>query len=570
MIRQRKEPTGHSAHDERSDDDSKWNKPLPLPSQHSPSSSNSNSGGAIVPNSVLIFIVLFFTGAGFLQNHYAESRRHVPQLIDRSHMSADPPPQVRVATPATPTTPERKTIGMTSVTTATANANTAGSLSKASLLTPEQDAALEYDADGRRYHLVFSTDCSPYQHWQSYLVYYTAMKVHQTGFVTRIASGCDEDQAAKMQHWFQTDVAFMSGRFRLQLTPHFSLIKNEKGETVADYKYFNKPFGLLHWLENSPALAYNNETKAFKSGVQDDVVVLIDPDMGLMRPITGDFSNPRETVHSPRRKDIILAEKVGPGKPFAQVYGFGTQWAKLDLEKICGAGSPAITVNAQDGFRHYPAGPPYLGTVNDMHNIALHWTKFAPGVHAQYPHLLAEMFAYSIAAAHLELPHQLIDSLMISKIDVGGEGWPLVDMIPAESVCAFAKEPDHSQYAVPSVVHLCQRYSVGVEWFFSKRKIPSDIYDCAAPLFAEPPDNLAVATNYRWPPGGKKTEMSAQEAVRESFILCFLYSLVNQAATFYKQNACPAQGLNLEKTRNLVEYIAEQKTKPKVDPPPGM
>jgi hypothetical protein len=427
------------------------------------------------------------------------------------------------------------------------------------MLTPAQDAALEFDKDGNRYHLVFSTDCSPYQHWQSYLVYFTAMKVHQTGTVTRIASGCDEDQAAAMQQWFQTDVAFMSKRFRLQLTPHFSQIKNEKGETVGDYKFFNKPFGTLYWLEHSPDLVYNNETKSFPTRLQNDIVILIDPDMGLMRPITGDFSDERETVVSARRKEDFVVQKVGPGKPFAQVYGFGTQWARLDLEKICGVGTPAAAVNAVDGFVHYPAGPPYIGTVADMHQIALHWTKFVPGVYEQYPHLLAEMFAFSIAAAHLKLPFQLIDSLMISKIDVGGEGWPLVDHIPAESVCAFAKEPDHSQYAVPSVVHLCQRYSVGVEWFFSKRKIPSDIYDCATPLFAEPPGNLAAVTDYRWPPKGKKTPMSKKEAVRETFILCYLYSIVNQAATFYKTNACAAGDINLEKSRNLVQYIAGEK-----------
>lgn len=104
-----------------------------------------------------------------------------------------------------------------------------------SLLTPQEDEKLETDADNVRYHLVFSTDCTPYQHWQSYLVYFTAMSVKQPGHVTRIASGCKGEEATKMQEWFDKDVAPLSKRFHLQMTPSFSEVKNEKGEVVGDY-----------------------------------------------------------------------------------------------------------------------------------------------------------------------------------------------------------------------------------------------------------------------------------------------------------------------------------------------
>lgn len=96
-----------------------------------------------------------------------------------------------------------------------------------SLLTEEEDEALETDADGIRYHLIFSTDCTPYQHWQSYLVYYTAMSIKQPGHVTRIASGCEGEEADKMQQWFYKDVAPLSKRFHLQMTPKFSTVMSE-------------------------------------------------------------------------------------------------------------------------------------------------------------------------------------------------------------------------------------------------------------------------------------------------------------------------------------------------------
>lgn len=259
------------------------------------------------------------------------------------------------------------------------------SMTKRYSLAPDEDTELERDAEGIRYHLVFSTDCTPYQHWQSYLVYFTSLRVKQPGHVTRIASGCKDDEAKKMQEWFDTDIAPLSKRFHLQMTPQFSDVKNEKGETVGDYKFFNKPFGLKYWLENSPQINYNPSTGTFPEEVMDDIVILTDPDMGLLRPLTRDFSDDKEVVISSRRKKHILSRKVAPGKPFAQVYGFGVQWSRLDLEKIAGPGSPASKVSLDDGLLYYPVGPPYMGTVVDMHKIAGKWTEFVPRVYEQYP-----------------------------------------------------------------------------------------------------------------------------------------------------------------------------------------
>lgn len=437
------------------------------------------------------------------------------------------------------------------ITTASDNGTTEkGGQSKQSLLTPTEDENLNRDAEGVRYHLIFSTDCSPYQHWQSFLVYYTAMKVRQPGTVTRIASGCSGDDAQAMRHWFQEDIAYMSQRFHLHLTPEFS--KVEKDGKMVDYKFFNKPFGLLHWLENADILNVNDQQ--MDESVQDDVVILIDPDMGLLRPITNDFSNYRETLISERRMEHLVSNQVVRGKPAAQVYGFGVQWAKLDLEKIAGKGTPAKAVSREQGGLYYPVGPPYLGTVHDMFLIAQKWTEFVPKVYDQYPHLLAEMFAFCIAAAHLEMPFQLIDSLMISKSDAGGEGWPLIDAIPNQEVCEFARQVDHAKYPVPSVVHLCQRYFLQKDWFFAKRKVPSDIYECEAPLFEEPPSDLGLS-DYKHAWNGHRQEVSPRMANREAFMLCYLFGLINEAAAFYKQNTCPEDGYNLKKERNLAAYL---------------
>lgn len=336
-----------------------------------------------------ICLVLGTTGAllvllTYLYSHYNESRSRDPF----TGLKLKPFAQIRdkilqtkpMTNGITPTKNENKNNGST-------NRQQQHHLAKGrhSFLTVQEDKALERDADGIRYHLIFSTDCSPFQHWQSYLVYFTAMKVRQPGHVTRIASGCDANEAQKMQDWFDTDVAPLSDRFHLQLTPHFSQVKNERGEIVGDYKFFNKPFGLKYWLEYSPQIQYDATTGEFPANVVEDIVILIDPDMGLLRPLTRDFSNDREVVIGAGRKKHVLSRTVGPGQPFAQTYGFGVQWSRLDLEKIAGPGTPAAKVTNEDGLRYYPVGPPYMGTVTDMHRISEKWTEFVPKVYEQYP-----------------------------------------------------------------------------------------------------------------------------------------------------------------------------------------
>jgi hypothetical protein len=421
----------------------------------------------------------------------------------------------------------------------------------------EEDASLVYlpsDSDHTRYHVVFSTDCSPYQHWQSYLVFYSAHKVRQPGHVTRIASGCTDEESVAIQEWFDAHVSNMSSssRFHLHLTPHFSGIEGGQGE----YKFFNKPFGLKHWMENADSAHFN-----LSSQQQDDVVIiLIDPDMVLLRPLVRDFSDERETIISPRRRKSMLGTRVEHGLPFAQTYGLGTQWRTFDLDKITGEeDSPARRVDKNDGFLYYPVGPPYLATFKDMYRIAQKWTEFVPRVHAQYPHLLAEMFAFCIAAAHLGLKHQAIDSLMVSEPSMnGGEGWPLVDQIPAAEMCEFAKHPQHKKYAVPSVVHLCQRYAVGDQWFFGKHRVPHDIFSCEYPLLIEPPSNLALLYDFKKAPNQKEPKaLSKVTVARETFMVCFLTSLINEAASFYKQGACPAGTANLDKTLKMTDLFSD-------------
>lgn len=170
------------------------------------------------------------------------------------------------------------------------------------------------------------------------------------------------------------------------------------------------------------------------------------------------------------------------------------------------------------------------------------------------------MYAFCIAAAHLKLRHQLIDSLMVSNPSTGGEGWTLIDKIPPEEMCDFARKPNHDKYALPTVVHLCQRYSVGKDWFFGKRKIPHDIYACETPLFIEPPSDIALKYDYKYPPNAKgPTPLPPDVINQHTFMVCYLTSLLNEAATFYKANACAPGTANMERSRKVADLFIEYK-----------
>jgi len=412
---------------------------------------------------------------------------------------------------------------------------------------PVDDPANLSDHLGARMHVVFSTDCGSFQHWQSYLLFYSALRVGQPGHVTRIASGCHPDEEERALAWFEEHVRPMApGRFHLHLTPAFSGVKGEDGrETGKSYKYFNKPFGLRHWLEHAEGMGLDADT-----GLPTDpdvVVALIDPDMIFLRRMTSDYGVDRETVlgflpkKAAERGDRYL--RVEPGKPIAATYGFGNQWrSKVDLALIPGVGSDSPALKGSDEFarQHFSVGPPYLAVASDMHRIAVGWTEFVPHVHEQYPKLLAEMFGFCISAAHNELPHQRIDSFMVSDVTMagGGEGWELIDAIPPEEVCGFASRPDHDRYALPNVVHYCQRYGIGPYWF-SKRQVPHGIFTCESPLLAAPPANAAERYDYRTSPHGERQELEeGRRRSNEAFVACTMIAAINEASGYFKRHHC--------------------------------
>ena len=73
-----------------------------------------------------------------------------------------------------------------------------------------------------------------------------------------------------------------------------------------------------------------------------------------------------------------------------------------------------------------------------------------PSVYALYPSLLAEMYAYCLAAAHLGLPHVKLDSFMVSNVDAYGEGWAFVDALGRPMAACEPPPPGGGARRAPS------------------------------------------------------------------------------------------------------------------------
>jgi peptidyl serine alpha-galactosyltransferase len=201
-----------------------------------------------------------------------------------------------------------------------------------------------------RYHIVFSTSCIVYQDWQSYTFFYQAVASGQTGIITRIVSGCkDKAEEDNVRAVFEREIVPMAeGRMRIHFTPDYGHIMD--GER---YPYFNKPFGMRHWLENE--LGFPKPASETKDPGRDDtIIVLCDPDQMIIQPFPADNDYSRTDWYSPDGKPKWT--QVTHGYPMAQLYGFGIQWKRLNMTSIASPDeqpSPVVSMSKDDAQYGY-------------------------------------------------------------------------------------------------------------------------------------------------------------------------------------------------------------------------
>ena len=249
------------------------------------------------------------------------------------------------------------------------------------------------DSNSSNVHIVFSTDCSGYQHWQSLVSYYSFRRAGHLGPVTRIVSGCNPSEEEAIRTEFNK-IQKKNKQLRLHFTPSFAIGGKR-------YKYSNKPGGLYHWIQNRTTAT-----------PQESVIALVDPDMMPLRPIVSQLGEgttatfvARDSVEhrDEHGRAMLLRQKhlpklpshVTTGVAAGQHFGLGGFWAsagtknarpgfrEVNVTKICGAESPCSnrTYTTRDlADKSYAVGPVYIASTSDWIEILPRWHDFTPQV----------------------------------------------------------------------------------------------------------------------------------------------------------------------------------------------
>jgi peptidyl serine alpha-galactosyltransferase len=416
------------------------------------------------------------------------------------------------------------------------------------------------------HHLIFSTSCDSKQDWQGYLFFYQVMVIGQPGHVTRIVSGCSKSEEQLVRQQFETFIRPMSDRFHIHFTPQYGIVPGKSWQLT---KYWNKPFGILHFLEH--VLGFPDNAKEH----EDSIIILVDPDMLLLQPIVNEFSNfPMETwtpFFQGQSSSETFRTKVSHGKPISQEYGFGAQWLRAvakNLTYVVGFDSPVHNVNMKDASTYYPAGPPYIMTGRDWFSAATLWAEFLPRVFDVSPQFMSEMYGYCLAMAHLEMPIQLAKGFMVSNAEnsLDLEGWYFLKNADPQEVCTNPFTMENR----PLVFHFCQRYSIG-DYFFSKYKYPASdlIRSCDSKLIELPPQDCVTRFNYshygdgsvkKWNPNAQRDTYSL---LQNSFAIYTMLSAFNNAGKYYRNNHCEGQVASFDESWNFFAWEKEKERKRK-------
>mmetsp|Transcript_12645 Transcript_12645/g.20436 ORF Transcript_12645/g.20436 Transcript_12645/m.20436 type:complete len:567 (+) Transcript_12645:206-1906(+) len=405
--------------------------------------------------------------------------------------------------------------------------------------------------DDGKLHIIFSSGCNYFQHWQSELLLATAYLVGQRGRVTRIVSGCYDKTAENVKHEHQT---FPAGK-NDQLVPieilnrsvneNFGLFVTPEFEGAIAFPWINKPSSIKYFMENArPELERLGET----------VIAILDPDFIFLKPLTQVGEKPSDMIISePVLKDKDLnnpVDVVVKGRPVAQRYGLGGGWVdpKWDLDVITGDHStPAKKWTREEAQLWTDVGPPLMAHVDDLTPLSVLWEKYMRPVLEIEKEILADMWAYSIASAHLGLKHTIVNHHMISS-------WPSTQNDKSQAF-PWVKEwkemscrnPEVKPgYKLPTFIHMASNFKapdrIEGPWMFHKGHVPATILDCDSPLIIESADDLYE----------KSLEQNDFKTHYTAWVLCHIVAKLNEVLMLYKQKFCPV-GFEQRKLIRLIQ-----------------
>lgn len=380
-------------------------------------------------------------------------------------------------------------------------------------------------------HFAWVTDCSEYQEWQSLTLLWSIYR-HQgpSTAVTRLISGCGapEEQRRREVH------GQLFGDRPLEL---FFTSAHIRDEALNDtYPPYNRPHSVKLW---TAAAHIPPET----------MVVFLDPDMVMLSPLKLPMSGfEPEAEHIYRMKAPLAAAQALPA--LGQRYKYiGARWdkANLSLGEICDTSvdiGGCVGLGREEVEEHFSVGPPWIASFGDLRRAAPMWLDYAHRIRKQYRQLIAEMYAYSLAFASIGVQHALFDHFVLSYANAPADeqAWAReVDGRSAAELLASLpgskeREQREANARLPTFLHYCEIYFVE-DWYWRKRNVPhSEVLECNAPLFAEPPADLLsrkVASLEE-----DRSEFAAQ-SVRQVWFMSALTRALNEALLDLKGKLCP-------------------------------
>jgi hypothetical protein len=130
--------------------------------------------------------------------------------------------------------------------------------------------------------------------------------------------------------------------------------------------------------------------------------------------------------------------------------------------------------------------------------------------------------------------------------------------VPPQQICEKPSpffSSSSTTTTVPHVLHFCQDYAIG-DFFISKYRMP-DFLSCENPLMRMPPTDAALAFHHsRFARTGVQTwdDKTRHGQYRNAYMVCTLYSTLNEAARYYKGRHCrPPQVANYNETWSYFE-----------------
>mmetsp|Transcript_12729 Transcript_12729/g.20582 ORF Transcript_12729/g.20582 Transcript_12729/m.20582 type:complete len:520 (+) Transcript_12729:23-1582(+) len=405
--------------------------------------------------------------------------------------------------------------------------------------------------DDGKLHVIFSSGCNYFQHWQSELLLASALLAGQRGRITRIVSGCHDKSAETVKHRHQNypagtnDLLVPLEKLNRSVNENFGLYITPSFRGARDFPWINKPNSINYFMEHA-----REELDAYG----ETVIAILDPDFLFLRPLSQVGTDPDDIIATRHQDEAPNADNhvdwVRRGRPVAQRYGLEGAWTtRFSVEEITNdPNSPALKWNDSYARWYTSVGPPLMLHVDDITDLSKLWVPYMTRVLKRDKDILADMWAYSIAAAHLDLKHTTLDHYMISAYGRSGQAYPWIDAWKSMS-CLNPKVPNDPGAKLPIFIHMASNFkapdSALGPWMFHKGHVPGNFFECDSPLIIEPPDNLWEVT-------------SDWKAKQNAWILCHIIPLLNRVSMLYKKKFC-IDGYERRKLIRLIQHKSKDR-----------